>query len=71
MSLKKFNRDRVRECRARKAAEGGRAISVMLEPQTAHKLDVIRKHYGRSKKGRNAPFIAMAIEALYQSIINQ
>ena len=69
--MTKSNRDRVRDYRARKAAEGGRAISVWLEPQTAHMLDTLRKYFGKSRRGKNAPLIAKAIEYLYKSIIDK
>lgn len=67
--MKKSIKERVRKCRARKAAKGGRPISVWLEPQTVLMLDAIRKHYGKSKRGKNAPLVAKAIDSLYQSII--
>jgi hypothetical protein len=69
--MTKSNRDSVREYRARKAAEGGRPISVWLEPQTLLMLDALRKHFGKSKKGKNAPLVVKAIHVLYKSIINQ
>ena len=69
--MTKSNRDRVRDYRARKAAEGGRPISVWLEPETLLKIKSLRKHYGRSKRGKNAPLIAKIIEALYQSLIDK
>jgi hypothetical protein len=61
----------MKEWRAKKASEGGRSLSLLLEPETVIQLDELRSHYGRDKGGRNKPLIARAIKHLHEAIFNK
>jgi hypothetical protein len=64
-------KQRMREWRAKKAQEGGRSLSIWLDPNTVAQLDALRKHFGKSGRGRNKPLIVRAIRLLYKSTFNQ
>jgi hypothetical protein len=64
-------KDRMRAWRAKKSQEGGRSLSLWLESETAAQLDALRKHFGRSRRGRNKPLIEKAIRHLHKSIFNK
>ena len=63
------NKERVSRYRQRKIDAGGRQLSLMLEPETARMLDSLRRHFGRSRRGKNAPLLKRAIETLYKMTI--
>jgi hypothetical protein len=63
--------DRMRQWRSKKEEEGGRSLSLWLEPETAKQLNELRRHFGRSKGGRNKPIISKAIRDLHEAIFNK
>jgi hypothetical protein len=63
--------DRMKNWRAKKACEGGRSLSLLLEPETVIQLDELREHFGRSQGGRNKPIISKAIQHLHETIFNK
>jgi hypothetical protein len=58
----------MKKWRAKKAREGGRSLSLWLDPETTELLDALRKYFGRSKGGKNKPIITNAIRDLHKSI---
>lgn len=60
------NRQRVKEWRAKKAKEGGRSLSVWMEPEIAGKLDSLREASGES----TSLLVAQAIAALHDITCN-
>lgn len=64
-------KQRMREWRAKKVEEGGQSLSLSLDPETVAQLNALRKHFGRSRRGRNKPLIVRAIRYLHESIFNQ
>jgi hypothetical protein len=65
------NKERMQAWRAEKTGQGGRNLSVWLDPETTEQLDALRTHFGRSKRGRNKPLISIAIRHLHESIFNK
>jgi hypothetical protein len=63
--------ERVKAWRDKKRRQGGRSLSLWLDPDTTEQLDALRKHFGRFKGGRNKPLIARAIRHLHESIFNK
>jgi hypothetical protein len=61
----------MKQWRAKKASEGGRSLSLLLEPETVIQLDELREHFGRYKGGRNKPLIARAIKNLHETVFNK
>jgi len=61
------SKERMQAWRAEKTGQGGRSLSLWLDPEAATQLDELRVHFGRSTRGRNKPLIARAIKHLYQT----
>jgi hypothetical protein len=62
------SKDRMKAWRAEKTGQGGRSLSLWLDPETTEQLDALRNHFGRSKRGRNKPIITKAIRDLHKSV---
>ena len=63
--------DRMKQWRAKKASEGGRSLSLWLDPETVSQLDDLHEHYGKSKGGRNKPIITRAIQHFHETVFNK
>ena len=64
-------KERMRAWRAEQTQQGGRNLSVWLDPETTKQLDAIRKFLGRSTGGKNKPIITRAIRDLHKSIFTK
>jgi hypothetical protein len=60
-------RQRVQKWREKKSQQGGRSLSVWLEPETTERLEYLLKAYGETA----SPLIARAIDALHQVTCNR
>lgn len=68
MSMKKQSIEKVRRWRTKKAKEGGRSLSVWLEPETARLLDEIRQ---TNPEAKMKEIVRVAIEQLYEVTCSQ
>jgi hypothetical protein len=69
--IKLNSNERMQAWRAKQTQQGGRNLSVWLDAEAWYMLDQIRKHFGRSTRGRNKPLIIAAIQHLYESIFSE
>lgn len=61
-------REKVRRWRTKKAKEGGRSLSVWLEPDTARRLDEIRQKHPEAKM---KDIVKIALERLHELTYSQ
>ena len=65
------SKERVKVWRAEKAKQGWANYNIWFDPKTRKLLDELRRHFGRSKRGKNKPIIVKAIQHLHDFIFNE